>query len=99
MTKRNTRFSPITTQEADLQLSAISYINTGYRLYQQVLNLQGFDTENNPYVKELYDAKKELVNQIGQQMSPKNDNLRFSEQAGEIDISVEDLIINLEETA
>jgi len=81
---RNTQTSPLSQREAQQQLRAIQYLNTGVELYAAVLRAQGFstDTNHNHLIRGLLEAHGELVNHVGQGMNPSNDNLRFTFQAG-----------------
>ena len=81
---RSTQTSPLSQREAQQQLKAIQYLNTGLELYGAVLRAQGFltDPDNNPLIRGLLEASAELVNHIGQGMEPRDNDLRYSFQAG-----------------
>ena len=81
---RNTQTSPLSEREAQQQLKAIQYLNTGLELYGAVLRAQGFSTDpdHNHLIRGLLHAREELVNHIGQSMEPRLDNLRYPFQAG-----------------
>lgn len=80
--KRNTITSPLTPAEANQQLEAIRYINTGVELLAKVLEAQGFDPRDNQLLSQI--TKSGAVNDIGQSMRPRNDQLRFNFQAGHL---------------
>ena len=81
---RNTQTSPLSEREAQQQLKAIQYLNTGLELYGAVLRAQGFPTDpnRNHSIRGLLEASEELVNHIGQGMEPRDNNLRYAFQAG-----------------
>lgn len=79
-----TRKTPLTADEAEQQLQAIAYINTGVELLAQTLKEQGFDAT--PVCKPIWESYKESVNHIGQSMEPRNENLRYPHQAGTVEL-------------
>ena len=84
---RNIITSPLSDAEAQQQMEAFKYLNTGYNLYCSVLKNQGFDTDpdSNSLVRSLAMGivHGEHMNWLAQhlQSGPK-DSLRFNHQAG-----------------
>ena len=87
---RDIKTSPLTDLEAQQQMQAIKYLNTGFNLYCEVLKRQGFETDKDKsaLVSSLANAivLGEHTNHIGQNLkSGINDKLRFNLQAGSVE--------------
>ena len=95
--------SPITDEEAQQQMQAFKYINTGFNLYCEVLKRQGFNIE--PDQNKLIDilAKGivlgEHINHMAQNLkSGANDKLRYNLQAGTVEgVDVETILAKAKE--
>lgn len=86
---RNIITSPLSDTEAQQQIEAFKYLNTGYQLYCNVLKNQGFDTDpdSNSLIHSLAMGivHGEHMNWLAQHLqSGKKDHFRFNVQAGQV---------------